>query len=242
MSGAALLAGRAALKCGAGRTYLGLLAPLPLDPAQPELMLRAPKDLFEKNLLTVLAAGPGLGRSQAAKKALDAALASRLPLVLDADGLNLVAADKACAKKVAARGAPTIMTPHPAEAARLLGCETHEVQADRVAAAKALAQRYAAWIALKGNGTVIAAPDGKWWINPSGNPGMASAGMGDVLTGIIAALLAQGATPADATLAGVYLHGAAADQLVAAGVGPVGLTAGEVIDAARALLNRPRST
>jgi ADP-dependent NAD(P)H-hydrate dehydratase / NAD(P)H-hydrate epimerase len=238
MSGAALLAGRAALKCGAGRTYLGLLAPLALDPVQPELMLRAPKDLFQKNLLTVIAAGPGLGRSEAAKKALGAAIASRLPLVLDADGLNLAAADKAVAKKVAARTAPTIMTPHPAEAARLLGAETHEVQAGRVSAAKAIAKRYRAVVALKGNGTVIADPDGRWWINSSGNPGMASAGMGDVLTGMIAALLAQGATPVEAAVAGVHLHGAAADRLVAAGTGPVGLTAGEVIDAARALLNR----
>jgi ADP-dependent NAD(P)H-hydrate dehydratase / NAD(P)H-hydrate epimerase len=242
MTGAALLAGRAALKCGAGRTYVGMLAPLAVDPAQPELMLRAPKDLFEKNLLTVLAAGPGLGRSEAAKKALDAALASKLPLVLDADGLNLVASSKASAKKAAARTAPIIMTPHPAEAARLLGCETHEVQADRLGSAKAIAQRYRSVVALKGNGTVIALPDGRWWINASGNPGMASAGMGDVLTGMIAALLAQGATPADAAVAGVYLHGAAADRLVASGLGPVGLTAGEVIEAARVLLNRPSAT
>ncbi|HZR69515.1 MAG TPA: NAD(P)H-hydrate dehydratase [Burkholderiales bacterium] len=237
MSGAAFLAGRAALKCGAGRTYVGLLAPIALDPVQPELMLRAAKDLFAKSLLTVLAAGPGLGRSEAAKKALDAAIGAKLPLVLDADGLNLVAASAALAKKVAAREAPTVMTPHPAEAGRLLGRETHEVQYDRVAAAKAIAKRYSALVALKGNGTVVAAPDGHWWINPTGNPGMASAGMGDVLTGIVAALLAQGASPGDAAVAGVYLHGAAADRLVASGVGPVGLTAGEVIDAARALLN-----
>ncbi|HEY6864585.1 MAG TPA: NAD(P)H-hydrate dehydratase, partial [Burkholderiales bacterium] len=239
MAGAALLAGRAALLLGAGRVFVGFVgsAPPAVDPAQPELMLRAAKDLFAKNLLTVLAAGPGLGRSEAAKKALDAAIGAKLPLVLDADGLNLVAASARLAKKVAARGAPTIMTPHPAEAGRLLGRETHEVQSDRVAAAKAIAKRYSALVALKGNGTVIAAPGGSWWINPTGNPGMASAGMGDVLTGIIAALLAQGASPEDAAVAGVYLHGAAADRLVAAGAGPVGLTAGEVIDAARALLN-----
>jgi hydroxyethylthiazole kinase-like uncharacterized protein yjeF len=239
MAGAALLAGRAALKCGAGRTYVGMLSPLAVDAAQPELMLRAPKDLLQKDLLTVLAAGPGLGRSEAAKKLLDAALASKLPLVLDADALNLVAANRAAAKKVAARRTPTIMTPHPAEAARLLGRETREVQADRVASAAAIAKRYGAIAVLKGNGTVIAAPDGKWWINASGNPGMASAGMGDVLTGMIAALLAQGASPADACTAAVYLHGAAADRLAASGVGPVGLSASEVIDAARALLNAP---
>ncbi len=91
---------------------------------------------------------------------------------------------------------------------------------------------------LKGNGSVIAAPDGKFWINSSGNPGMASAGMGDALSGIIAALCAQDAEPLRALLAGTYLHGAAADALVAAGCGPVGITASEVIDRARALLNR----
>ena len=91
---------------------------------------------------------------------------------------------------------------------------------------------------LKGNGSVIAAPDGRWWINSSGNPGMASAGMGDALAGIIAALLAQAAEPLTALLAGVYLHGAAADELVAIGTGPIGITASEVIDRARARLNR----
>jgi len=240
MSGAAFLAGRAALKCGAGRTYVGLLSPLALDPVQPELMVRAAKDLFEKSLLTVLAAGPGLGRSEAAKKSLAAAIASALPLVLDADGLNLVSADKTLAKKTAARKAATVMTPHPAEAARLLGGQTHEVQADRVVAAKAIAERYAALAVLKGNGTVIAAPEGKWWINPTGNPGMASAGMGDVLTGLIAALIAQGGDPLAATLAAVYVHGAAADELASSGAGPIGMTAGEVAERARTLLNRPR--
>jgi ADP-dependent NAD(P)H-hydrate dehydratase / NAD(P)H-hydrate epimerase len=238
MTGAAFLAGRAALKCGAGRTYLGLLEPLPLDPVQPELMLRAPKDLLEKDLLTVLAAGPGLGRSDAAKKALQASLAAKLPLVLDADALNLVAENESLGAAVLARGAPTVMTPHPAEAARLLGEDTARVQGDRVTSAKMIAQRWQALVVLKGNGSVIAAPAGQWWINPTGNPGMASAGMGDVLTGMIAALLAQGAAPLEALLAAVHLHGAAADALAASGTGPIGLTAGEVIDAARTLLNR----
>jgi hydroxyethylthiazole kinase-like uncharacterized protein yjeF len=129
------------------------------------------------------------------------------------------------------------MTPHPAEAARLLGRTTGEVQSDRVASAREIARRYRSLVVLKGNGSVIAAPEGAFWINPTGNPGMASAGMGDALTGIIAALLAQAAEPLAALLAGVYLHGAAADELVAAGTGPVGITASEVIDNARALLN-----
>jgi NAD(P)H-hydrate repair Nnr-like enzyme with NAD(P)H-hydrate dehydratase domain len=111
------------------------------------------------------------------------------------------------------------------------------VQADRIGAARRLATKLKSHVALKGNGTVIAAPDGRWWINGSGNPGMASAGMGDVLTGIVGALAAQGLAPDDALVAGVYLHGAAADALVAGGAGPAGLTAGELVDAARALAN-----
>jgi hydroxyethylthiazole kinase-like uncharacterized protein yjeF len=138
---------------------------------------------------------------------------------------------------VQARKAPTLLTPHPAEAARLAGCTTAEIQADRIAAAKRLAAKLKAFVALKGNGTVSAAPDGRWWLNGSGNPGMASAGMGDVLTGIVGALAAQGLPAADALVAGVYLHGAAADALAARGVGPVGLTAGELIDEARSLAN-----
>ncbi len=240
MVGAAVIAGRAALKCGAGRVYLGLLTPRPpyLDYSQPELMLRKPADLLEKGLLDVLVAGPGMGKSKAAANLLRAALKAPVPLVLDADALNLIAAPLLAA--VGKRAAATLLTPHPAEAARLLGEDTRAVQADRVASARLLAQRARSFVVLKGNGSVIAAPNGKWWINPSGNPGMASAGMGDALTGIVAALLAQGTEPLTALLAGVYLHGAAADELAAAGTGPVGITASEVIGRARALLNRSR--
>jgi hydroxyethylthiazole kinase-like uncharacterized protein yjeF len=240
MVGAAVIAGRAALKCGAGRVHLALLAPRPpyLDYTQPELMLRKPKELFAQGFINVLVAGPGMGKSTAAVASLRAALKSPVPLVLDADALNAIAASRALAASLAKRNAATILTPHPAEAARLLGVTTGRVQADRVASARAIAQRYRSLVVLKGNGSVIAAPDGRFWINPSGNPGMASAGMGDALSGIIAALVAQGADPLQALLAGVYLHGAAADALVTSGVGPVGITASEVIDRARALLNR----
>jgi hydroxyethylthiazole kinase-like uncharacterized protein yjeF len=130
------------------------------------------------------------------------------------------------------------MTPHPAEAARLLGRATADVQADRIAAALELAQRFRCVVALKGNGSVCANAAGRWWVNTTGNPGMASAGMGDVLNGFIGALLAQGADAEQALLAAVYLHGAAGDQLVARGIGPIGLTAHELIDAAREILNR----
>ena len=111
------------------------------------------------------------------------------------------------------------------------------IEADRISAAQQIATRYNATVVLKGCGSVIATPDGQWWINTTGNPGMASAGMGDVLTGITTGLLAQGLAPAQALCAAVWLHGAAADVCVEAGDGPYGLTASEVILAARSLLN-----
>ena len=240
MVGAALLAGRAALKMGCGRVYAGLLArdARPVDLDQPELMLRTADEVLKLGHLTCLAVGPGLGQMPDAAFYLGLALESPLPLVLDADALNLVAADTRLAETLRKRPVPSLLTPHPAEAARLLGSSTREVQNDRVGAATALATGFGSLVVLKGTGSVCAAPDGTWHINTTGNPGMASAGMGDVLTGIIAALLAQGADPKTALLASVYLHGAAADQAVAGGAGPVGLTATETIDAARSLLNR----
>lgn len=239
MVGAALLAGRAALKLGAGRVYLGLIArDAPgVDPAQPELMIRSADELLKLGHLDCLAVGPGLGQAPDAAFYLGIALESPLPLILDADALNLVGADPGLASQTTARKAATLLTPHPAEAARLLGITTREVQHDRVGAAIKLAASLNSLVVLKGNGSICAAPDGIWHVNTSGNPGMASAGMGDVLTGIIAALLSQGADAKTALLAGVHLHGAAADALVQAGCGPVGLAAGELIDVARTLLN-----
>lgn len=238
MVGAAFLAGRAALKLGAGRVYLGLLDPQPpaCDLRQPELMLRRPAALLQADL-TALACGPGLGASLDAIELLETAISGELSLLLDADALNLVASEGNLRVALASRGKPAILTPHPAEAARLLECSTPEVQADRFAAAREIAERYHCHVALKGCGTVLAAVDGCFWVNSTGNPGMATAGMGDVLSGLIVALLAQGWPTVSALLAGVYLHGAAADRLVTEGVGPVGLTAGEVIDAARRIFN-----
>ena len=239
MVGAALLAGRAALKLGTGRVYVGLIArdaPL-LDAEQPELMLRTADEVLKLGNLSCLAVGPGLGQSPDAAFYLDWALKSRLPLVIDADALNLIAASGTLKKQLIQIDTVKLLTPHPAEAARLLGTTTRDVQADRVGAALKLAKDLKSLVVLKGAGSICAAPDGTWHINTSGNPGMASAGMGDVLTGMIAALLSQGAEPRTALLAGVYLHGAAADRAVAGGIGPVGLTATDTIDAARALLN-----
>ncbi len=238
MLGAALLAGRAALKMGSGLVYLGLLDPeLPtVDLYQPELMLRRADTLLQSDL-RALACGPGLGRSGEAIRLLDQALKAPVPVVLDADALNILATDGRLEGNLYNRVAPVILTPHPAEAARLLACTIREVQTDRIRAARELAKRYRCEVALKGCGTVIATVDGAWWINTTGNPGMATAGMGDVLTGMITALLAQNWPAVPALLAAVHLHGAAADRLVAEGNGPIGLVAGEVIDAARQVFN-----
>lgn len=239
MVGAALLAGRAALQLGAGRVYVGLLDEdaATVDAGQPELMLRAAERLLAEGVSTCLAAGPGLGQSDAALKALRVAIDADLPLVLDADALNLIAARPVLMRHVSRRNRATLVTPHPAEAARLLGCDVKHVQGDRIAAARRLAERLNAGAVLKGCGSVIAMPDGRWFINRTGNPGMASAGMGDVLTGIVAALLAQGWEAEQALLSAVWLHGAAADAAVTGGAGPIGLTASELIDGARHLLN-----
>jgi ADP-dependent NAD(P)H-hydrate dehydratase / NAD(P)H-hydrate epimerase len=238
MVGAAILAARAALHLGAGKVWVGLAAKSPpaVDWVQPELMLRSAKSVLadEPDALVV---GPGLGSDVGARALLALALAHDVPLALDADALNLIAQDTKLAAAAAKRKAPTAITPHPAEAARLAGTTTTAIQSDRLGAALALAARFNAATVLKGAGSVLAFSDGTWAINASGNAGLASGGTGDVLAGMLGALLAQG-VPQDAALKlAVCLHGAAADALVARGVGPLGLTASELAPAARALLN-----
>ncbi len=238
MIGAPLLAGRAALNTGAGKVWTGFAAAeFPaVDWTTPELMLRTADQVLGAGA-DALACGTGLGTDAVAKSLVARAVAEAVPLVLDADALNLIASDKSLAQAVARRTAPTIVTPHPAEAARLLGMTVDEVQADRLGAAQALSDTLHASVVVKGAGSVLAHPDGTWDINASGNPGLASAGSGDVLTGFVAALLAQRIDAATALRIGVCLHGAAADACVAAGAGPLGLTASELIPAARTLLN-----
>jgi hydroxyethylthiazole kinase-like uncharacterized protein yjeF len=239
MGGAALLAGRAALACGAGRVYVGILDErIALDPTAPELMIGAPERLFALPRPACLVAGPGLGSSSAAREWLSAAMAVDHVLVLDADALNLLSADGELRARLPARTAPTLITPHPGEAARLLGESATTVQAHREQAIDRLVELTGASVVLKGAGTLVRRPGGPLWRNTTGNPGMAAPGMGDVLTGIIAALLVQGMSPEQAAVAGVWLHGAAADAALARGAGPVGLRASEVIVAVRPLLNR----
>jgi hydroxyethylthiazole kinase-like uncharacterized protein yjeF len=232
MTGAALLAGRAALRLGAGRVYLGLLDPtLHVDPVTPELMIRHADDALGLDL-DALVVGPGLGTSERAETLVGAALASELPCVLDADALNLIAESEDLRKACARRGAETLLTPHPAEAGRLLGSTTAAVQADRVKAARLLAQNLNAHVVLKGAGSIVAARDGHWFVNRTGHAGLSTAGTGDVLAGFLGALLAQRYGGETAIVLGVHLHGAAAE-----GLPRVGLAASELIDPARRLWN-----
>jgi hydroxyethylthiazole kinase-like uncharacterized protein yjeF len=159
------------------------------------------------------------------------------PVVMDADALTLIASDAALAAAVVARTSPTAITPHPGEAARLAGVETSEIQRDRVEAALSIAHKFKTAVVLKGAGSVLAHPDGAWAINGSGNPGLASGGTGDALAGMLGALLGQGIVLEAALALAVCIHGAAADALVAEGVGPLGLMASELAPAARRLVN-----
>ncbi len=244
MVGAALLAGRAGLLGGAGKVRVGLLTtdPVAVDAMQPELMLSSVDDALEAD---VIVAGPGAGRSPSATSAsmfertvLPALFASHKPLVIDADALNAIALNDTLRHAlIAKRKGPTLLTPHPAEAARLLGRQTAEVQQHRLASALELAQRFHAHVVLKGAGSLCAFPDGGWSVNTTGNPGLASGGSGDVLAGLIGAMLAQGLSPERALQYAVCLHGAAADACVARGAGPAGLTASEVAVEARRVMN-----
>ncbi|WGS48189.1 NAD(P)H-hydrate dehydratase [Paraburkholderia sp. D15] len=242
MCGAPILASRAALYSGAGKVHVALLgagAP-PYDPPHPELMLHA-IDTLPLDTMDALAIGCGMGHGERATRVLHDVLKLDMPKLFDADALNLIAKDAALAADVTARGVqgdPCVLTPHPLEAARLLGTDAPGVQRDRLAAARALAARFASVIVLKGTGTIVAAPDGRVALNPTGNAALATGGTGDVLGGIIGALLAQHLPRYEAALAGVYLHGLAADTLTAQGHGPAGLTAGELAPMVRSLLNR----
>ena len=240
MTGAALLAGTAALKLGSGRVYLGLITEniLTFSPVQPELMFRSPHELFKLDHLNCLVIGPGLGMSADAYSWLECALKSSQSLVLDADALNLISVYPELANTLSNRNAHTVLTPHAAEAARILGISSTDAQNNRIETIKELVKRFNCYAVLKGAGSICMLPDEKYYINTSGNPSLSSAGTGDVLSGIIGALLAQGLTVKKALLLSVYLHGAAADELLDQAGGPVGITASEITDSARKLLNK----
>jgi NAD(P)H-hydrate epimerase len=177
-----------------------------------------------------VALGPGLGRDAWGKRLFVAALASRKPLVIDADGLYFFL------PSLKRRVQDAVLTPHLGEAARLLGCTVAEIEADRFAAVRALSHRYGAVCVLKGSGTLITAPGQSLYVCDRGNPGMASAGMGDVLTGVIAALRAQGLVALDAARLGVWAHAVAGDAAARSG-GEIGVLASDLLPAIRATLN-----
>lgn len=244
MVGATLLAARAALMAGSGRVYAAMLsydAPS-VDLCQPEIMLRKPAAISHIAQLNCVVIGPGLGHTQAAIELLEFWLTQNLALLLDADALNLIAMKPYLAALIKTRTAETVITPHPGEASRLLACTSADIQQNRTQSALQLAQMLHVTCVLKGAGTICAHHNATWFINSSGNPGLASAGTGDVLSGLIGSLMAQGLSGLDAAKLGVYVHGAAADNLVAQGIGPVGLTASEVSQQLRLLLNQLNSS
>jgi len=236
MSGAVILAARMALMAGAGRVFAGFAGAVPAyDHLHPELMCRPAEKLAADRGATVI--GPGLGLSRNAHDLLGRALSSALPLVVDADALNLIAAEAPLQTRLAQRSAPTLLTPHPLEAARLLQTNTDAIQADRLSAANTIAQRYHSTVILKGSGSVIGYPGVTSVINSTGNAALATAGSGDVLAGLCGALLAQGCPVWECALAATWLHGHAADNMVRDGTGPIGATASELLPWIRTALN-----
>jgi len=243
-TGAAAMTSNSALHAGAGLVTLGIAESL--NPILETVILEtmtAPLPESRTGILTesaaaaikglmegkkCLAIGPGLGQDPETGKLVRRIIEdSRIPIVVDADGINHLAGRVEILQK---SKVPVILTPHPGEMGRLAEAEVSMVQSDRVKCAREFAVNCRVHVVLKGARTVIAHPDGRVFINPTGNAGMASGGMGDVLTGIIAGLLAQGFSPETACHAGVYLHGAAADTL-AATIGPYGYLAGDVMKA-----------
>lgn len=234
MPGAARLCGEAALRAGAGRVSIATHPDNAafMTASRPELMCYGVAEGKELATLIsnadVLAFGPGLGQSPWAEQMFEQVSDAKLPAVWDADALNLLASAPKSSEN-------RIITPHPGEAATLLGVSSSDVQADRPAAVGALAERYGGTAVLKGSGSLVSVPDGTPIISTSGNPGMAAPGMGDALTGVIAAFVAQGLSLQEAALVGVEVHARAGD--LAASGGERGMLAGDLIDALRAIVN-----
>jgi hydroxyethylthiazole kinase-like uncharacterized protein yjeF len=251
MAGSVLLSGRAALHAGAGWVMIGFLdeRAMAVLSDQPELMLsHASKEMIEQAQPDVLAIGPGLGQSAQAHDLLSQALQSSALLIIDADGLNLISAEPELLKQLKHRPSmSTVITPHPGEAARLLNTTTDQIQMNRPLAIDQLVTLTGAIVVLKGQNTLIKAPYLVPQLNEAtqmclkGHPGMGVAGMGDVLTGVIAAIVSQGIrhhiNPFEAACLAVELHAAAADSLLNQGIGPIGLTPSEVINEIRNLIN-----
>lgn len=237
MAGAAILAARAAQYAGAGRIYCSMLAEGPAyDSLHPEIMFRK---LGEASLAgATVVIGPGLGTSSSAYALLIRAIQTAHALVIDADALNLIAANTKLQALLHSRNTPCILTPHPLEAARLLNKNVVDIQNNRLQSAHILAQQFNAVIILKGSGSIICDPDGSLFVNATGNPALASGGTGDVLAGVAGALLAQACNSMYAARIAAWAHGHAADELVARGTGPIGLTASELLPEIRSGINQ----
>ena len=242
-TGAAAMTATAAIRAGAGLVTLGISKSLNpvletmvtevMTVGMPETADGALDESAHKSVASLikekrcLAMGPGLGTHGSTGRLVHRLIEeSHVPMVVDADGLNLIAAEPSVLSR---RRSPIILTPHPGEMARLSGDSTADIQNDRIGHARSFAERYQVHVVLKGAATVVARPDGTVFVNATGNPGMAAGGMGDVLTGLIAGLITQGVETSAAAQAGVYLHGMAADRM-AKKKAPVGYLATEVID------------
>ncbi len=249
-TGAAALTSQAAVRTGAGlvtlctpenvNPILEMLLPevmtIPLPESKSGELSKRSFDLAinASESKNCIAAGPGIGTSQQTTELINMII-TRVdkPIILDADALNIISKDISILKKI--KG-PAILTPHPKEMERLTGLSVTEIQNNRIKAAGDFAKHHGVYLILKGARTVIAHPDGKVFINPTGNPSMASGGMGDVLTGMIAGFLAQGYPVADSAHMGVFLHGAAAD-ILSSEKSPIGITASDIINEIPRLIN-----
>ena len=251
MSGAAHMAAMAALRSGAGLVHAALPEGAGGDKPYPEVIsvdvpgadgqfaLAARSALFDQAArLKAVAVGPGLGRADEAQLLVRELLGLDRPLLLDADGLYALG-DKP--ELLAARTLPTVLTPHEGELGRLLGLPADEVAAQRLECARSAAQRSGATVVLKGEGTIVADPSGRAYVVPTGNPGLATPGTGDVLSGVIVAQLAKGLGATDAACLGAYLHGLAADLAAENAVGTEGMVASDLFQFLPAAVERLKS-
>lgn len=243
LTGAAALCANAVLRAGAGLVTLGV--PSSLNPAmeakltevmtctldetsEGSLSLKAKRRILSKvDDSDVVVLGPGLSRNAQTKQLVRQLIVKiRKVMVIDADALNAMSEDVSVLKRI---GVPYIVTPHPGELSRLIKRNVEHIKKNKIAVAKRFSRQYKAVTVLKGSGTVVAGEDGRVYVNRTGNPGMATAGSGDVLTGVIGGFLAQGLGPFDAARLGVYVHGAAGD-IAAKEKGEVGLIASDILE------------
>ena len=241
LTGAACLTSRAAMRSGSGLVTLALpeciltsaaaqlceVMTMPLPCRDGHISRDAKTTIIDKlGGVDVCAIGPGIRDCNDTFEIVSAVLSCSTPCVIDADGLNAISNDTNILKN---KNCKTVITPHPGEMARLMGCSIEDVENNREKTALDFAKEYDTIVVLKGHKTVVAAPNGEFHINPTGNSGMASGGMGDVLTGIIASFIGQGAKPYNAAILGTFLHGLSGD-IAAEEIGEFGLLASDLID------------